>query len=30
MIFENDLKKLILKLFVNDFENVYDMHCICI
>ena len=22
--------KLILKLFVNDFENFYDMHCICI
>ena len=22
--------KVILKLFVNDFEIVYDMHCICI
>ena len=22
--------KMILKLFVNDFENFYDMHCICI
>ena len=22
--------KVILKLFINDFEIVYDMHCICI
>ena len=22
--------KMILKLFVNDFENFYDIHCICI
>ena len=22
--------KMILKLFVNDFENLYDMHCIVI